>query len=286
MMPSGWILSGFCDEATPDFAGQIDVANRAGLTHLDVRMVGSINIADLPVEDAAPLASMVEASGLKVGCLGSGIGKIDIADDTDIDLARLDRLAGHAQTFGTSLVRVFSYFNKAEQDRNVWRQESLHRLGLLKERAKELGLCLLLENERHIYGDRLQDMLDLIEPLGEAGVFEMIFDFDNYNQSGDDCWTNWKTLKPWVTSFHLKDSTSECVHVPIGEGAGKAREILTDALKSGWTGLLSLEPHLAHSEAVMATGPSGKAAMQDVDPVDAFLHGARIGKELLNSLTQ
>lgn len=277
-------LSGFCDEASPDPAVQIDVARRAGLSHLDVRMVGETNIADLSAEACAPFAVALAEAGLSVGCLGSAIGKTDLADDFAIDQRRIDRIAGHADVLGCRRVRVFSSFNRSGLDAVAWRAGALDRLAQLKARAAELGLVLLLENERHLYGDRLNEMRDLAEQLAEPGVLELIFDFDNFNQSGDDVLANWQALRQYVTCFHLKDSTNEKVHVPIGEGAGQARAILTDAAEAGWSGLLSLEPHLAHSSAVLATGPSGTAAMQDRDPVDAFLHGAAAAQALLKEL--
>ncbi len=277
-------LSGFCDEASPDPAVQIDVARRAGLSHLDVRMVGETNIADLPAEDCAPFAIAIAEAGLSVGCLGSAIGKTDLADEFAIDRRRLERIAGHADVLGCRRVRVFSSFNRGGLDADAWRNGALDRLSQLKAGAARLGLVLLVENERHLYGDRLAAMQDIAEQLAEPGVLELIFDFDNFNQSGDDVFANWQALRRHVTCFHLKDSTHEKVHVPLGEGAGQAREVLADAAAAGWSGLLSLEPHLAHSTAVIATGPSGTAAMQDRDPVDAFLHGAKTAQALLNDL--
>jgi sugar phosphate isomerase/epimerase len=273
-----WLLSGFCDEAGMDLGVQLDAARRAGLQMMDLRMIGGRNIADIPVEEAASISAKIRASGLQVGCLGSAIGKVDIVDDFTIDQQRLERVAGHAEALNCRSIRVFSYFNKSAQAN--WGSLAIERLEYLLRRAKELGLTLLMENERYLYGDRLPQVLELLEATG-AGL---IFDFDNFHQSGDDPLANWKALKRHVKAFHLKDSNHECVHVPFGTGAGRAREILSDALHSQWEGLLSLEPHLARSAAVMATGPHGRGSEEGNDPFEAFLLGAEAGKHFLSSL--
>lgn len=275
-----WTLSGFCDEASVDFPAQMAVAKQAGLSHLDVRIVDGRNIADLSSAEVAPLAAAVKAANLRVGCLGSAIGKTDLADDFAVDLARLERLADHADALGCRTLRVFSTFNKGGAPMDDWRTKALLRLERLGARAAELDLTLLVENERHLFGDRRAQMLDIAQTTGLG----LIFDFDNFHQSGDDPWENWLALRDFTRAFHLKDSNAACVHVPFGQGAGKAREILTDAMAGGWSGLLSLEPHLARSAAVLATGPHGRGSQEGNDPVEAFLLGARESKAFLASL--
>ena len=81
------------------------------------------------------------------------------------------------------------------------------------------------------YGDRLPEVQEIICETGLG----LIFDFDNFHQSGDDPLVNWQALRPSVKAFHLKDSNSENTHVPFGTGAGRGREILSDALRTGWS---------------------------------------------------
>lgn len=44
--------------------------------------------------------------------------------------------------------------------------------------------------------------------------------------------------------MHIKDASKEKQIVPAGHGIGQVEEILGRLLSSGWTGFLSLEPHL------------------------------------------
>ena len=58
----------------------------------------------------------------------------------------------------------------------------------------------------------------------------------------------------------------------LSSGPRRIREILTDALAKGWNGPIIVEPHLSHSGAVAATGPSGVAnqAFSTMKPHESF----------------
>jgi len=182
-------------------------------------------------------------------------------------------------------VRIFSYYNKAGVAMDQWQAGSIERLSHLRDMAEQLGLVLYHENERFIFGDRLEQVQVLAKQL-RGDHFKLIFDFDNYQQSGDDVWKNWQALKDLTDAFHLKDSTKDNVHVPIGKGDTRLVDILADALSRDFQGPISLEPHLQHSAAVMATGPHGEAnqAYADMDSADVFHIAAVAATELLDQL--
>lgn len=280
-----WTLSAFADEADPQIDEQIRALQQAGFRWIDPRSVGEHNIAALPEDEAGRVREKLDAAGIGVCMFGSPIGKIDIADDFAIDLAKLEHLGKLKPILGCDKVRIFSYWNKQGADEDAWRLESLRRLEQLKQRAGELGLELYHENEKHIFGDTC-DRVEIIADALHGDNFKLIFDFDNYNQCGDDVWDNWLRLRDRTDAFHLKDSTAENMHVPIGQGNGKAREILADALSRGWSGPLALEPHLKRSAAVVATGPSGQSneAIKDMGTFDAFQVGASAAREVLDAV--
>lgn len=283
---SNWVLSAFADEAGASTEEQIAALQRAGLSHLDIRALEDFNVAELPLDVAQISAQKLADAGIQVGMFGSPLGKIDIADDFDIDLKKLRHMAQLAPVFNCRAVRIFSYFNKNEKSPDTWKSESLRRLSALKDEAQKLGLVLYHENEKHIFGEDLKSVLAIADELRDGETFRLIFDFDNYNQGGEDVWQNWQALKNATDAFHLKDSTKDGQHVPIGQGAGYAREILRDAFQSNWSGPLSLEPHLAHSDAVMATGPSGQANQEfkDVSAEECFTIAAQEAKKLLQEI--
>jgi sugar phosphate isomerase/epimerase len=282
-----WNLSAFADEAGATTQEQIAALQRAGLSHLDVRALEDFNVSELPLDVAQIAAQKFADAGIEIGMFGSPLGKIDIADDFEIDLNKLRHLAQLAPIFNCRAVRIFSYFNKSEKSHDEWKAESLRRLGALKDEAKKLGLVLYHENEKHIFGEDLKSVLAIADALRDGETFRLIFDFDNYNQGGEDVWQNWQSLKNATDAFHLKDSTKDGQHVPIGQGAGYAREILRDAFQNNWSGPLSLEPHLAHSAAVMATGPSGQANQEfkNMSAADCFQVAAQEAKKLLQEVS-
>ncbi len=276
-----WTLSAFADEAAPSCAAQIAALQRAGLKRLDLRAIEGHNISVLPPDIAREVKTQLDAAGITVQMLGSPLGKIDIADDFATDLAKLRHIGAVAPLLGCRAVRIFSYYNKGGASHPEWMAKSLSRLESLRDEAKNLGLVLFHENERHIFGD-LGDDVTQIAALRDDN-FKLIFDFDNYNQSGEDVWATWQKLKATTDAFHLKDSTSDNKHVPAGQGNGKIPEILADAVQIGWSGPIAVEPHLSHSGAVAATGPSGIAneAYSAMPSEESFHIAVETGKKVM-----
>ncbi len=258
-----YTLSAFGDEAGNSCEEQIAALQQAGLSYIDIRGMDGHNIAALPLEAARAAKEKLDAANIQVAMFGSPIGKIDIADDLESDLEKLRHLGELAPVLGCSAVRVFSYYNAQGRSHDEWQNESLNRLKQLRDEASRLGLVLYHENERHIFGDLRADVGIIAGELrdGPDGVFRLIFDFDNYNQSGEDVWQNWLALRDMTDAIHLKDSRDN-QHTPVGQGTGRVREILEDAARRNWRGPMSIEPHLQHSAAIMATGPSGTANQQ------------------------
>ena len=281
-----WILSAFADEAADAIDEQVKALTDADLHFIDPRGVAGHNIAALPFDLARQFKDTLDAANISVNMLGSPIGKIDIGDDFQGDLDKLDHLAEVGKILDCNRVRIFSYYNKADLPTDRWQQISLDRLGQLKARAGDLGLKLYHENEHAIFGETRQRVKIIADALHDGDTFCLIFDFDNFHQVGDDCWAAWLALRDRTDTIHLKDSDENKQHVPVGQGAGQVGKILRDALARNWSGPLSLEPHLAHSPAVMATGPSGdaNAALTDMTPPECFAIAAEAAHTLLREI--
>ncbi|MCC5830724.1 MAG: TIM barrel protein [Phycisphaeraceae bacterium] len=280
-------LSAFADEAGQPIAEQIAALNADGIRYVDLRNVEQWNIVELPEAEARTIQSRLADAAIAVGMYGSPIGKIDIADDMKIDLGHLEHLAKMRDIFGCDKVRIFSYYNKTKGlPAQRWHEEGLKRLTQLRDLARKLGLVLYHENEGGIFGDHLAENQLIAEKVRDGEHFKLIFDFDNYNRGGDDVWANWEALRDVTDCFHLKDSDTGGQHVPVGTGNGKVREILTDAHKRGWTGPMSLEPHLRHSGAVAKTHVSGieNQSYKSLSPAECFSVAARAARKLLEEV--
>ena len=96
------------------------------------------------------------------------------------------------------------------------RDEALNRLGQLRDLAAKLGLVLFHENERDIWGDVCEHVLVIAEQL-RGDHFKLIFDFDNYNQCGEDVWANWQKLLEQDPLRFLAYNT-DTIH-PVRSGA-------------------------------------------------------------------
>ncbi len=277
-----WTLSAFADEAAPTCDAQIAALQRAGLKRIDIRSIEGHNISVLPPQIASEVKKKLDDAGITTQMLGSPLGKIDIADDLETDLQKLRHIGEVAPLLDCHAVRIFSYYNKGSASHSQWMAKSLSRLETLRDEAQRLGLVLFHENERHIFGDLGDDVMQIAALRGDH--FKLIFDFDNYQQSGEDVWATWQKLADVTDSFHLKDSTADKKHVPVGLGNGRVREIIADAVKRGWSGPVAVEPHLTHSGAVAATGPSGAAneAYSAMPPHESFHIALETAKGVLD----
>ncbi len=280
-LPTHWTLSAFSDEAGASLDSQIEAARRAHLEFIDLRSLDGFNIASFPTELARQAKNKLDDAGVQVQMFGSPLGKIDIAHDFSSELQKLRHLGELAPLFDCRAVRIFSYFNNQGAAKSEWEAIALDRLTLLRDEAKALGLKLYHENERHIFGDLGRDVLKIAALRDKH--FATIFDFDNFNQSGEDVWATWELLRGVTDSIHLKDSTKNNQHVPVGQGNGQVERILRDALNRGWSGPLAVEPHLTGSAAVAATGPSGtrSEAFSAMSPAESFHLAVECAQELI-----
>lgn len=93
-------FSAFTDEAGRSCEEQIAACQRAGLRFMDLRSIDGIGITTLPIEHAQTVREKLDAAGISVKMFGSPIGKIDIADPFETDLAKLQHLGTLAPVFG------------------------------------------------------------------------------------------------------------------------------------------------------------------------------------------
>jgi len=285
--PATWNLSAFADEAGPSVAEQVAGLQKAGIKFVDPRGIDGINISELPSDHAARARKEFDAGGIKVAMFGSPLGKIDISDDMELDLKKMRRLIELSPILGCKAVRIFSYYNKNKLPLAQWQNESLSRIGKLCDLAAKAGMTLYHENELHIFGEGLDNCLTIARTYRKPGSpLKVIFDFDNFNRCHADLWPVWVALRDQVDAFHLKDSDAAGQHTPIGQGKGKAREILTDALARKFAGPVTLEPHLKHSAAVLATNVSGKPNQKfsELSNAECFHIAATAATELLKAI--
>ena len=237
-------ISCFADEIGPDMDTQIALLKELGIAWIEFRSGDGIGVADYDLARARALKEKLDRNGIRISAVGSPIGKIGIGDDFESHRKSLLHVLDLAEIFGTSYIRMFSFYLPKGQDPADFRDGVLTRMEEMVELARSRNAVLLHENEKGIYGDSADRCLDLMQQFyGEN--FRCTFDFANFVQCGQDTLEAYEMLRPYIFYVHVKDALAETGEVrPAGEGDGHVAEILHELDREGYAGFLSLEPHL------------------------------------------
>jgi sugar phosphate isomerase/epimerase len=241
-----WQLSGFGDEIDPDPAIQASVLLALGASHIEVRSAWGTNVSELAPSRVAELKDILDAKGLKVSAVASPIGKVDISLPVEHELDRLRQIISVAKGLDTTYIRIFSFYRGEGQSAGDIRDDVLARMRALAALAEESGVVLLHANEKDIYGDTPQRVLDIMESVNSPAL-RVAWDNANFVQVGVKPYTDgYAMLRPYLEYFQVKDalSTTGAV-VPSGEGDGELDATIAALKADGYSGFASLEPHLA-----------------------------------------
>ncbi len=238
-------LAAFADEISPKIDEQIRVCKELGIRFFELRGVAGKNVMDFDDALKNEVRSKLKDNGMGVASIGSPIGKVKITDPWEPYFDKFKRAVELSEFFSAPLIRIFSYFPPAKgQDIREHRDEVMRRMQTKADYMKGHPATLVHENEKDIYGEHGAMDLDILKTVNSPKL-RAAFDFANFIVAGDDNLKNWEMLKPYVVHFHIKD----CIRatkkiVPAGQGDGNIQVILEDAKNSGYTGFLTLEPHL------------------------------------------
>jgi sugar phosphate isomerase/epimerase len=262
-MTTTWTLSGFGDEIDPDPHVQIAVLKAVGANHIEVRSAWGVNVVDLDDDQVSALARTLKGAGMGVSAVASPIGKVDVALDAALEVTRLRRVIRVAQALGTTNIRVFSFFRAEGVAADDIRDGVLVRMRALADEAERAGVTLLHENEKDIYGDTPDRVLDLVESVGSPAL-RLAWDSANFVQVGvrhphDE---GFDLLRPYLDYLQVKDAVASTGQVvAAGQGDGQVLKTLTALRDDGYAGYASLEPHLDSAHAL--GGFSGPTAFGD-----------------------
>jgi sugar phosphate isomerase/epimerase len=265
-------LSAFADEIDPDPVKQLDVLERCGIRHVELRSVHKTNVLDLTDLQVAELKSLLDRRGFKLSAVGSPVGKVRVDEPFAPHLKRFDRAIELCKVFGTPNVRVFSYYPPEGKEWDSAGEGPTHevfdRLREQAGRAEKAGVRMLHENEHRIYGDTPERVARLCEALA-GPAFRAVYDPANYVFCGYDPWEGWLRTKQWTGHFHIKDWVAGEKHGRVaGEGQGRIADVMVEAVQEGYGGFTVLEPHL------LGGGPTGGLTGPDLFPkaAAAFRH--------------
>ncbi len=240
-------ISGFSDEISSDITIQFEVLNKLGIKFFEPRGIDGKNISTLTCAEACALKSKMSSFDIKASSIGSPIGKIKLSDDFDAHFEVFKNVVSIAKTLDCQCIRIFSFYHDGGEWTCEERSRVFRRLGKLIDYAKENDVILLHENEKDIYGDTAERCKDLMENL-YCDNFKAVFDPANFVQCGEDTKKAYELLNRYIAYMHIKDSRRDGTVVPAGHGIGNVEMILDALFKNGYSGFLSLEPHLGSFE--------------------------------------
>ena len=246
---SRFVLSAFADEIAPDLATQMDVLERHGIAHIEMRKVDGKGLVEDDLEGVRAIRRRLTDRGFALSAVGSPLGKIGILDDFGTHLDLFKHTLEIARIMECKNIRLFSFYIPKGDDPAGHRDEVLRRLHAFIEEARGTGVILCHENEKDIYGDTAERSLDLMRSLGCAS-FRMVFDPANFIQCGVETYPHaFDLLEDHIEYMHIKDAVKGSGRVvPAGHGDGRLRDILSRLNGNGFEGFLSIEPHLGAFE--------------------------------------
>jgi len=256
-----FVLSAFADEIGPDPQEQVDLLDRCGVRHIELRSIHKTNVLALSDLQVSELKSLFDRRGFRLSAIGSPIGKTPIDQPFDQTLSKLDRAVELCRLFDTSNIRIFSYYlPTGGGDWPRWRDEVVARMQAKAERAAKAGVRLLHENEHNIFGDDPERVVDLMQSV-DSPALRAVYDPANYVFCGFDPWQGWQKTKEFTAHFHIKDWVKGEQHGRLaGEGQGHIPEVLAEAVAMHYDGFATLEPHL------LGGGPTGGVTGPDLFP--------------------
>ena len=228
-------LSAFSDEAGSPLAEQIAALHDNNISLTELRSVGGKNVAELTADEAKSIYATLKNEGIALSAVGSPMGKVKISVDINEYMDTVKHICELANIFETDRIRMFSFFEAHEQ-----REKVIDNLCKMVEVASSYGVGLYHENEKGIYGDTADRVLDL---MGNVPGLRFVYDPANFLQVGEDPEKTLPLLVSKSDYFHVKDVIVDGgILVPAGEGDGQISRLVSMIDRDT---VMTIEPHLA-----------------------------------------
>jgi sugar phosphate isomerase/epimerase len=265
-------FTGFADEAGQNLETQIKVTKALGWRHIESRSLQidgeKANIHDISEASFEKAVRMLHEGKISINCFGSAIANASkkITDPFEITLKEVHRALPRMQKLGAKLIRIMSY-PQISGTTDQMEEERFHRLREIQKIFSDGGIQPVHEN-CHNYGSiSWKHSLKLLENV--PGL-KLVYDTGNCLVEDDitqskphpkqSSWDFYKNVKDHIAYIHIKDgifdpSLGKCKWTFAGEGQGDVHRILTDLLSGGYSGGISIEPHLTLKLSDSTTSP-------------------------------
>ena len=302
-------LTGFADEASQNIDKQISATKALGWEYIESRNINGTNIHNITDEEFDIVYGKLQNSGIKINCFGSAIANWShsIKEPFDITLSEIERAIPRMKKLGTKLIRIMSYaiiYDAPATKEGQLFDERVKRLKEIKKIFENEGITPVHENCMNYGGLGYTYTLDLIEAIdGLKLVFDTgnpVFSHDfskekDFNKTAEelqqappmqDAMEFYTKIKPYIEYIHIKDGyfdfdkkTQVFTYPNIGNGYVK--DILTDLIKSGYDGGISIEPHVAE-----VFHDKTNSISNDEIKYNAYMHYGIIISQLIDYIKQ
>jgi len=262
-------LTGFADEASSDFAIQIQATQELGWRFIEARNINGKNLSSLTDAEFEDVERRLDASGIRINCFGSAVANWQRhprkAEDFEASKTELERVFPRMEKLGVKLLRGMSFLTPADEAPDSPELEAIifRKVLLLNKMCADHGIVYGHENCMNYGGLSHLHTLKLLDAVHHDN-FKLIFDTGNptfnYRHIGaspyplQSAWEFYCNVREHIVHVHIKDGLAlprpdgarpNAEYTYPGDGAGDVRAIVRDLVQNGYDGGFSMEPHIA-----------------------------------------
>jgi sugar phosphate isomerase/epimerase len=213
------------------------------------------NLHDVPEDAFLRVVDEISQADLRIECFGSAIanGSKSIEQPFDSCWDETRRAAQRMPKLGCKFIRVMSYpirQGKADQ----MEEERFRRLREIQRIISDAGATVVHENCNNYGGmgwTYTQKLLENVPGLMLAfDTGNCVFDLDYTKPEPhphQSTWEFYTHIREHIAHLHVKDgilTPGGKRHTYPGEGNGAVKRVLEDLLATGYSGAISIEPHM------------------------------------------
>jgi L-ribulose-5-phosphate 3-epimerase len=243
------ILCGISDEAASSIDTQLDAHEQLGWSQVELRTIDGVPASALPDDRFDNVLAAVRRRNMTVPVLDTGIGgwhRPIAAAAAAADHDELGRAADRAHRLGSRFLRIMSSPNAGLID-TEWKTRALDHLDSLVRQAASLDVVLLHENCQGWASQCAANTIEMMRVI-DSPHLRLLLDTGNSVVHGQDPVAFARMVAPWVEHVHVKDvrqSGDGTEFTFPGEGDARVSDVLDILFQAGFSGVLSIEPHLA-----------------------------------------
>jgi sugar phosphate isomerase/epimerase len=252
-------IAGVNDEPSPswDLDEGLDVLDELGMKFIELRAAYGEMVDQMDDDTFIRVADRIKERGFTVTTYLGQVGRAlpDEAIRTQ-DIEHITRAVQRADYIGTTQLRTMGYKKgDAETD---WFAVAIEMYTAMAEIAGSGNKVLILENPPNTTS-AVCTAPEVLKALQEVNSphFRLNFDPGNFGAHGEVGIDLFETFKDYITNVHVKDiqepgdKNTYCI---AGDGKCEYPEIFKRLREMNYSGCITAEPHLLHSEQFHVSG--------------------------------